>query len=143
MKHPDKILSMINFVKWIEHQFILTSGIKMGYLDALQIIVTYADLLNRPLSLEMFVAVKDGKVLSKVKKIDYSLIPDPSYTASEKKKEYNEYEQACKRILFKGWKIEKSSPNWAGKTIENLIQQIDLIGTDNFWNPIFNHPHPK
>ena len=126
-------------------------------------VLGYANLLKTPLSLEMFVAVKDGEVLQKpVPKSqhvsDYERragITEVSISNEVYQKEKQEYQEARKKILFKGWELDTSfrhhhlkNNGWVIDAIESRIKDketieclindgTNLTGTDNFWNQIF------
>lgn len=163
MKHPEKIISMSEFVLWIRDN---GEDIELNRITLLDLIVWYAELLQTPLSLEMFVAVKDGKVLELMlyegKEIDKSILHTYSPNVKE---QILKYQQARKKILFEGWKIHKKESDgiyigdkfelaafWnsedaefelkiAGgfntiETIEEFIEFHPAI-TDKYWEQIF------
>ena len=115
-------------------------------------------MMQRELELGMFVSCdKERKPIKKPGSA-------PIYTHS--KDYIKKYQQAQKEVLFEGWKIEtdaldgyyltyKKDANrafWISKdnefelsigggfnkieTIEDLIQEIDLIGTESYWDKI-------
>jgi len=165
MKHPDKILSMTEFVLWLQdnlHLFWSATEENYDTDRTWHLTIYYAELLQTPLSLEMFVAVKDGEVLEKLVIKDLGDEIEVTHNVGIKT-----HYDACKKILFEGLDyypptdiltnktlvqknyktgsveiIELTKNGWyldmdELKTIEDLIQQIDLTGTENFWNLIF------
>ena len=157
MKHPDKILSMTEFVLWLQDNLHLFWNATKECYDtdrAWHLTINYAELLQTHLSLEMLVAVKDETVLDKE-------LAESEYRSGHINF-YEEYEQARKKILFEGCEIYKqemgrptcfkidgetiarlgiyksATVEWLnGETIESLIYFMDLTGTETFWNQIF------
>ena len=159
MKHPKEILSMVEFVIWIEKitekwadEYLIEITAETDVNNAIHFlyqktIPNYANLLKTPLSLEQFIPMKDGKVLEEPGSA-------PIYTHS--KKYIKEYQQACKSILFEGWEWDGclhdgkemylrevlTYRNHAGewffrkKIIDDIIKS-NLIGTPAFWNKVF------
>ena len=169
-QHPGKILSMTEFVLWLHSRKSKTTwdDIWKHYdidrdnynLISKHLIYYYAKLLQTPLSPEMFVATKDGKVLKEPK----DLYRETCYNEMMYQLYLKEYKQACKKILFEGAKYEYYSDvrihsimideftifgkvdtaqkkgEWGSRvveTIEDLIRQKAPVPTENFWNKIF------
>lgn len=147
MKHPDKILSMTKFVLWIQdnlHLFWDATEENYNTDRAYHLIRKYAQLMQTPLSLEMFVPCKHGEPMG-----EYTEYVNGNSSVSNQGKyvptRIKEFRQARKKILFKGWGYvdgfivnEKELDEFKiSGTIEQFISNRTIKATDNFWNQIF------
>ena len=157
MKHPDKILSTTEFVLWVDKSDLLPNYRLIDrVLNKCSLNVKYSKLMQTPLALEMFVALKDGEVLEMPNIDEFA---QPTNAESAYIKMYDRWEEARKKILFEGWELTKAkgknevynkqcgqyilfgkgtiilNGNAFIETIEGVIK-LNLTGTDNFWNRI-------
>lgn len=119
MKHPDKILTTGQLLTWFEENndelFIefrdqytgLQNDIHWEYLEYhYNCLNCNENLIQTPLSLDMFVSVKDGKVLEEPI-MDKRFITGNRETSKiyfdEHVQKVKEYKQARKKILFEGF----------------------------------------
>lgn len=146
MKTPSKALSMTKFVIWLSNDGMpLIRPYKLDE-QFVRWTVNYAKFLQTPLNLGQFFPCKDGEPLKKLAKIDYTLVSDPSYTANEKRLEFQEYQQAEERVLFKGCEMGRVSGrifyNGISVSLNNTIEQLiikvpDIEITNNYYKQIF------
>ena len=153
---PEKVLTTIELVLW--------SNTALVFESPYHTIFRYAELMQAPLSLEMFIPCKDGEPMEEPKKC-YCDINGGS-SLCERLCEFSEYRQTQERVLFEGYKWNdrsEAAQRWVnGKlhsqylmdgnndtivksdkcylklpsSIEDLARQIDLIGNDNFWEKV-------
>ena len=106
MKHPDKALSMIKFVLWLNKygiDFSKPPTPKEWDSKFAIYVINYAKHLQQTLSLNMFIECdKDGKPLEKPKDENYS---DIQIADGDFKEKIRDYQQAERSVIFEGYEL--------------------------------------
>ena len=139
-----KLMTMTEFVIWIENQVILTNGIVSDVESAAQVIVKYAHFMRKKLTLSMFIPCNEkGEPIDNPEEGQFKkYIESKSYEQRR-----DEYQKVLDKVLFEGWKINDkgllvngkcfiacyitSRLKFTHKTIEEAVNHsVELIPTD-------------
>lgn len=159
MKNPKILQSTTDFVLWLEKNY----NDKQFPEPFSLCVINYAKLIRKPLELGMFLPMNDGEVLNEPEKYKDWLkepVNNGHYPIGVRCEQYN---KAYKAILFEGWTFGNSESDgcylsskkrinsafWDSRhsefdlqigggfnhmeNIEQLINEMELIGTDTFW----------
>ena len=103
-----KLISMTDFVLEQTKNFnaVVYDDLETASINLIERIENYANFLNQPLKLEMFVPCNEnGNVLEEPKRWkDYLQYPD-SFDGNKEWDELYDYQQAKEKVLFEGFKI--------------------------------------
>lgn len=126
MKYPDKILTTTEFVKWVTEKPIPLD--KRNLTNCIYSIMYYADIMSKPLELKMFVSEDENDILFK----GWECKPE------RESEEYGIYllVKSVYPFVYKDGILYDYSSMEGIDNIEELLQRVDLIGTDNFWKNI-------
>ena len=144
MKHPKYILTTGGLLTWLEenhnkvfHYYLKENGIDSDYPAwRYECLKRNETLMQTPLFLGQFVSCKNGKILEDCTQ--------------------QEYNEAGKTILFEGWELNTEFEQHhlenkktkqiinaikirigLNQTIEDLIREFDLVGTERYFNLVF------
>lgn len=124
MIYPDEILTTTEFIKWIAENPVSKEA------EACLICISkYADIMSKPLELKMFVSEDENDILFK----GWECKPE------RESEEYGIYllVKSVYPFVYKDGILYDYSSVEGIDNIEELLQRVDFIGTDNFWKNIF------
>jgi len=99
-----KMMKMTQFINWLKEAdpTDLNDNTDLGeYRAKYPFVIKYSDLIQRPLSLSMFIPCKDGEPIEKPEEGQFKKYIEPdSY-----EKRVDEYQKAVESVMFEGWAI--------------------------------------